>query len=232
MRGVYSDLEHRQEVTVFPEKRLTTTSYAILAHLAVQPWSAFELAKQMTRGMDAIWPRAESAMYVEPKNLVAHGFALEQKEASGPRRQRTVYTITPAGRAALTEWLATPTEAPQMESEPLVRLFFAEHGSQKALLQTLASAEAAGTAIRERFAGQLAGYLREGGPYPERWHLIALGSRFLLEYGDLLERWARWATAEAAQWESPAVPPQGRGEALLTESLQRFGGTNNDQRGG
>ena len=50
---------------------LTTTSYAVLAQLAVRPWSTYELAQQRVRYFRYVWPRAESAIYREVKRLAA-----------------------------------------------------------------------------------------------------------------------------------------------------------------
>ena len=89
---------------------LTTTSYAILGLLAIQPWSTYELAKHMQRDLKFVWPRAESNLYAEPKKLIAHGFASASSEPRG-RRRRTVYSITPAGREALAAWIGLPAAA-------------------------------------------------------------------------------------------------------------------------
>jgi len=86
---------------------LTTTSYAVLALLALQPWTTYQLARQMERSLGWIWPRAVSRLYEEPKKLVVAGLATSRPGATG-RRPSTVYTITPAGRRALTEWLSEP----------------------------------------------------------------------------------------------------------------------------
>jgi len=77
---------------------LTTTGYAILGHLAMQPWTMYDLAAQMRRNVHFFFPRAESQIYEEPKRLVALGLATATQEANG-RRPRTVYAITEAGRA-------------------------------------------------------------------------------------------------------------------------------------
>ena len=79
---------------------LTTTSYAILGLLAIQPWTTYELAVQMERTLNRIWPRARSRLYEEPKKLVQHGLATARKDKVG-KRPRTIYTITPQGRTAL-----------------------------------------------------------------------------------------------------------------------------------
>jgi DNA-binding PadR family transcriptional regulator len=75
---------------------LTTTSYAILGLLAVQPWTTYELAKQVDVSLRNFWPRAERKLYEEPKKLVAHGLAEMSREMIG-RRPRTVYRLTPEG---------------------------------------------------------------------------------------------------------------------------------------
>ena len=89
-------------------RELTTTSYAVLGLLSVRSWTAYELTKQMSRSLSHIWPRAVSAIYKEPKLLVAHGLATASVEDNGERR-RTRYSITPEGRRALEAWLARPS---------------------------------------------------------------------------------------------------------------------------
>ena len=42
---------------------LTATSYAILGHLAMQPWTMYDLAAQMRRNVHYFFPRAESQVY-------------------------------------------------------------------------------------------------------------------------------------------------------------------------
>lgn len=59
---------------------LTTTSFAILGLLAIQPWSTYELAQLMRRSLQFVWPRAESNLYAEPKRLVDAGLATAEVE--------------------------------------------------------------------------------------------------------------------------------------------------------
>src|SRR6476661_9611826 len=119
-------------------KELTTTSYAVLGLLALKPWTAYELSQQMQRSMTFIWPRAERAIYDEPKNLVAHGLAKSTSEPAG-NRPRTVYRITAKGRRALAAWLEGPSAPPAFESEAMVRATYAEYGDKGALLRTIDS---------------------------------------------------------------------------------------------
>jgi PadR family transcriptional regulator, regulatory protein AphA len=216
---MYSILEYRQAVAAKP---LTTTSYALLSHLAVQPWSAYELAQQMRRGMDLVWPRAESAIYEEPKNLVAHGLARVSKRPAG-RRTRAVYAITPAGRRALERWSKTEPSVPEFESEALLRVFFAEQARRAEVLAAIESIGRFGADVRARLVAQLQGYLDQGGPFPERWHVIGIGSRFLLGMAAWMEEWSAWAADEVRGW-STVDTPRGRGEGVIRQSIARYGG--------
>lgn len=195
-------------------RKLTATSYAILGLLAVKPWSAYELTKQVRRSLHFCWPRAETRLYQEPKNLLEHGLVRATATANG-RRSRTEYAITAKGRKALRAWLGEPSAPPRLESEALLRLFFAEHGTKDALLATLAELEAQALADRAQAVAQAAEYLRglhpapsgdgDPGPFPERLHILGLVGRFTLDHTALLAEWARWARSEVEQWPDVAA---------------------------
>lgn len=203
---------------------LTTTSYAVLAHLAARPrWTAYELVQQLTRGFDLVWPRAERGFYTEPKRLAAEGYVKATTERAG-RRTRTVYAITPKGRRALKDWFASRPAPPQLDSEPLIRVFFAELGTREDLLRAIAAVREFSEVLRDRLLRQISGYLEDGGPFPERWHVIALGARALLDHAEALDRWAREATREVERWQSTsATTAAERGRALLRDLLHDYG---------
>ena len=117
---------------------LNTTSFAMLGMLAIQPWSTYELAKHVDHSLRPLWPRARSNLFNEPKKLVVHGLAAATEETVG-RRPRTVYTITPAGRRALRQWLGTPGEGPVLEFEQLLKVFFADQGTKTDALNAVAT---------------------------------------------------------------------------------------------
>jgi PadR family transcriptional regulator, regulatory protein AphA len=48
--------------------------------LALRPWSAYELTRQMRRSLDYCWPKAESVLHGEPKRLVQLGLAAARRE--------------------------------------------------------------------------------------------------------------------------------------------------------
>jgi DNA-binding PadR family transcriptional regulator len=178
---------------------LTSTSYAILGLLALQPWTTYELAQQMDRALGQFWPRAESRLYEEPKKLVGHGLARASSEMVGQRR-RTKYTITAKGRRALAKWVPTPGEGPVVEFEQLIKVFFAEHATKADLLATLAgvrqwSQERLGASARVPQA-----YLDGTGPFPERLPWLLLVGQFLLDFYLMAEHWADWAREIVETW--------------------------------
>ncbi|MCU7821066.1 PadR family transcriptional regulator [Kitasatospora sp. DSM 101779] len=201
------------------EPSLTTTSYAVLGLLAVRPWSTYELARQMDRSLGRIWPRAQSKIYEEPKKLVRYGLARAEQGSVG-RRPRTVYAITPAGHDALAAWLGEPGVGPVLESEQLLKVFFADSGSTADTLATLRAARAwAVERNRDNLAAARA-YAAGEGPFPERAAQTLLVGRFLTDYYRLVADWADWAAAAVEQW-----PDEPRDAAAdpdeLTETARR-----------
>ncbi len=201
--------------TVDRTASLTTTSYAVLGLLAIQPWSTYELAKQMERTLYRVWPRARSRLYDEPKKLVAHGLAEASKESVG-RRPRTVYSITDAGREALADWLRTPSQGPSLESEHLVKLFFADFGTREDALATLADARAWAVEQLEVFVDASRAYVEGEGPFPQRLGVNAIGARFMADFYDLVDRWAAWAAEQVEDW------PDDPAEAEPTLEVNRY----------
>lgn len=189
------------------DRRLTTTSYAVLGLLGVRSWSSYELTGQMSRALRWFWPRAQSNLYLEPKKLVAHGLARATADAVG-RRPRTVYRITPKGRRALRRWLDEPGAGPVLEWEQLLKVFFAEHGTKSAALANLRAAREWGDDIEALSIALSREYLA-GGPFPDRMPQLILTGHFLTEFGDLVSRWAQWAQDVITTWpeEMTGMPP-------------------------
>ena len=202
-------------------KTLSTTSYAVLGLLAVRPSSTYELTRQMDRTVGRFWPRAASKLYEEPKKLVALGLAEAAADSVG-RRPRTIYSITPAGRAALAEWLGRPGAGPVLEFEQLLKVFLADSGSRADTLATLAAAArwAAEQNTDSRAAAEA--YLQGRGPYPERAAQNLLVGAFLTDFYALVARWAGWAGELVDRWpDDPRAAELDR--AALADVVRRAG---------
>jgi PadR family transcriptional regulator AphA len=196
-------------------QKLTTTSYAVLGLLALRPWTTYELARQISRG-GQYWLRSRSKLFEEPKKLAALGLAAATASATG-NRPRTVYSITGPGREALAAWLAAPGEPPVLESEQLLKVFFAEHGTRADLLATIeglrdwARDELTRNAVRARQ------YLAGLGEFPDRAPILTLVGRFNTDFAETVLRWADWAAAVVRDW--PDDLTAARADRALLERL-------------
>ncbi|MCP3857748.1 MAG: PadR family transcriptional regulator [Actinomycetia bacterium] len=182
-------------------RRMTTTSYAILALLDLQPWTGYSLTQQAARSLHFAWPKSERQLYSEPKKLVELGYATTYKEQIG-NRTRNVYEITEAGRQALTDWAATPPAPPQLEAEALLRLLFADQGTLDDLNASLDQLRADTQELHDSVQDVIGGYPNDQHPFPQRTHLSVLFATFQTELFDLIKRWTDFAQAEIDHWPS------------------------------
>ena len=204
--------------------QLTPTSYALLGLLAVKPWTTYELAKQMDRTLNRFWPRARSKVLEEPKKLVALGLATAREEPVG-RRPRTVYSITAAGREVLAAWVRLPGEGPVLEFEQLLKVFFSESGSREDLLRNLRDVRAGAYERTLRNVEVARSVLDRRTPFPRRDAVNQLVGTFLMDFDDMVDRWAEWATGVVEGWpEDPgdAEPDLAAVEATLRRAMNRM----------
>lgn len=181
--------------------RPTATSFALLGLLGVQPWTAYELVAQARRSLHHFWPRSEAHLYAELKRLVERGHA-QAEVVEGRRRQRTRYTITPAGRAAVEDWLGTEPSPPAIEVEALLRVLLADQGTVSDLRAALQTTARQARELRDTAVALGEELLDNGGPFPQRLHLtervVALYGEFLL----LVIRWCDETSDEVETWPS------------------------------
>ena len=130
-------------------RKLTTISYAVLGLLGIRPHSAYELAQQNSRS-GIFWSAAQSVVYEEPKKLAAQELATATTVTDGPRK-RTVYAITEAG-CELHRWLSEPGGDPQVQYPDMLRVLFADAGTNDDLLAAISSIR--GWARRSRHNAQ------------------------------------------------------------------------------
>jgi DNA-binding PadR family transcriptional regulator len=103
---------------------LSLFSYEIMGLVGTGGAAPHDLLRMAQRGRILDWA-GESQYYVEPKRLAKLGY-LEARKAPGRTRERTVYTLTDKGHAALREYAATPVTFTPVKSELLLRLLIAD----------------------------------------------------------------------------------------------------------
>lgn len=206
----------------------TPTTYGLLGLLAVRSWTGYELTQQLRRSLRFVWPSSEGHLYREQKRLVALGWAAVEKEKAGGRA-RNRYTITPAGRAALEEWLTTEPGEPRFEIEGILRVFYGDQGTSQDLVDSLRATSTSAADMLNELLGFVDDYLADGGPlwmlengvggperdrleyngrvqYPERLHVVArvvdISTRLLATLIDA----ARASADEVATWSTTTDP--------------------------
>ncbi len=203
---------------------LSTTSFAVLGLVAIRPWAAYDLTGYMrTSAVRAFWPRTESRLYQEPKNLVALGLLKATQEYTG-KRSRTVYSITPAGRRALSLWLDERPTAPRVEDEAMLKVTLADHGTKDQLLQNIRWA-------MENLHEQIVSVLesaprvaRGEGHFPGRQHMSLLAGRQMLGMMRARLDYLRWAEQWVDGWQSTRLDSARKKESMAIgrEIVQGF----------
>jgi DNA-binding PadR family transcriptional regulator len=182
---------------------VTTSSYVLLGLLSVQSWTGYELTQQVRHSLAHVWPASEANLYREQQRLVRLGWADVADEAAG-QRTRKRYTITDAGRAALTAWLATPPAAPALEIEGMVRAWFADAGTPEQFAAAMRHMADDARASVDRVVTVFGHYLDGAGAFPERAHLNAIVGELVADLFGLIEVRCRQLATEAEGWETTA----------------------------
>ncbi|MGH3182160.1 MAG: PadR family transcriptional regulator [Streptosporangiaceae bacterium] len=109
-------------------QRLSTTSYVVLGMIGLRgPSTPYDLKRGIGHSVGYFWPFPHAQLYAEPERLEQMGLLDVQTEETG--RRRKMYSITAAGRQALRDWLASPTNVHfQMRDIAELKLFFSELG--------------------------------------------------------------------------------------------------------
>jgi PadR family transcriptional regulator, regulatory protein AphA len=201
---------------------LNGTSFVVLGILASGDFSAYDISNIIGRGVGEVWPLAERQRYNAPKKLVEFGYATARTEATG-KRTRTVYSITPAGRDALREWLARPPAPSELEFEGGVRLVMADEGTIEDLRLNLATIAEQSRRTKDLFVRHAVTMSGPAASFPARGHLLALANRQMVVHFKAMADWADWALAETETWDdtvSPATTHRERTMEILAESIR------------
>ena len=170
--------------------KLTPFSFTILVLVGENGAGPHDLVRMMRDGR-IYWAAPESQFYAEPKRLAAAGY-LEATKQPGRTHERTHYTLTTQGRAALKAWLATPTRFPRIQNEPVVRLLGAQYADRGELLNSL---DALREDLDELDAALKAAAERESG-LPHRGTALRLNRRLAQRIVDAHRAWLEEVQAE------------------------------------
>lgn len=165
--------------------KLTPFSYTVLTLVGEGGAGPHDFVRMMRQGR-IYWSGAESHFYAEPKRLERLGYLTSRKE-QGKTRERTHYTLTDRGRAALRAWVAEPATLPRIQHEAVVKLLAADLVDDAVVLESLAAmrTDIADATARLDVAEAVAATL----PHRERYLRLVhgLGRRILAAHLDWLD---------------------------------------------
>lgn len=101
-----------------------TLEFAILGFLNYQPLTGYDLKKVFDRSIRHFWHADQSQIYRTLSRLTEEKLVEVEIQEQMERPDRKVYSITPAGREKLRDWLASPFPMGESHSTPLVQVFF------------------------------------------------------------------------------------------------------------
>jgi hypothetical protein len=104
----------------------------------------------------------------------------------------------------------------------MLRLLYADQGSKQDLLEAVQEARAWAADQWADGQQQVRGYLADGGPFPDRLHIIALFARFYADLFELVIGWTDLAEAEIRAWpRTNGLGLTDRARGLLEEMAAR-----------
>jgi PadR family transcriptional regulator AphA len=166
--------------------------FALLGLLAEEPSSGYDLTRRFEEGIGAFaWSAGHSQIYPELAKLAAEDLIVVVSEGA---RGRRVYDVTPAGRAALREWLLGPhTDGGTVRNEFVLRLFLLSALDDEDAQRVLEGVREYADQQIARLEGAQAAMADAGAPTSYAPNLAA-------EFGvwtfRATQSWAEWASAQ------------------------------------
>jgi PadR family transcriptional regulator AphA len=105
--------------------------------IALGRQTGYDIKQLVDKSTRHFWSASYGQIYPELRRLEEQGLIKGRSEPRGGRA-RTVYTLTPAGQAALGEWLEPEGDPPfEVRDEGMLRLFFSDIGTPEQRLQNV-----------------------------------------------------------------------------------------------
>ena len=168
-------------------RELTPLSYVVLALIGREGAGTHDLVRMTRGGQRLYYAGAASKIYEQPKRLERLGYVRSEKRP-GKTRERTYYTLTDKGLAALRDWLGRPSSFPRIQSAAVARVLASDLAEEKGdVVESLRS-------LREEIAelsAEVDAAERRAPAIPHREHQLrlvrSLGRRLLEAHRDWID---------------------------------------------
>ena len=111
--------------------------HALLVSLLEKPSSGYELARRFDRSIGYFWHATHQQIYRVLSRMEEAGWVAAQVQAGETAPDRKEHSVTAAGLAELSRWLAEPTEPEGVRDILMVKLRGAAFGDPQCLIPEL-----------------------------------------------------------------------------------------------
>lgn len=170
-------------------KRTSSSSFALLGLLTIEPMSGYDIGQMVRASVGHIWSESYGQIYPNLKRLAAEGLVDSKTEKHKGRPDRHIYSITRKGREQLAKWLAIPPQPEVPRNEMLLKLFFGAQVSPQILIQNVERMVEEHRALLEKFKRAQHDEIDKNQQYPDApfWEMAA-------RFGEIeMEAHLRWA---------------------------------------
>jgi DNA-binding PadR family transcriptional regulator len=158
---------------------LTPTGRVILGMVRMGKRTGYEIKQLVDVSARFFWTTSYGQIYPELKRLEQAGLISGEAEPTGGR-SRTVYSMTPAGDAALDSWLTARDELVwELRDEGLLKLFFSEERDPDDVREHLRAVRQRSEAVADQLRSLRTDVSPDPGP----------GPRMVLEFGVAFNEW-------------------------------------------
>lgn len=98
--------------------------HMILGLLAINDMSGYDIKRALDTSISFVWTASDSQIYRELRLLEESGAVTSRRVEQTSRPAKNVYTLAPAGRQDLNEWLLSELPTTYINDPFRVRLFF------------------------------------------------------------------------------------------------------------
>jgi DNA-binding PadR family transcriptional regulator len=166
---------------------LSELEVALLALLSIRPMTGYEILRHHARALEPWWETPRTQIYPKLRELRKRGLIEHEYVVQESKPNKRLYSIGPAGSRALSSWLGSTINVPEMRHHMMMRLFLGNlllpiQETTRLLTDyrdRMAARAESFRQARDRFSGSL------GGPYRDSVFLELLSLDHLVAMTDL-----------------------------------------------
>jgi len=106
--------------------RVNQSQFALLGLLSLEPMSGYDLKQLIAWSVNHFWREGYGQIYPTLQQLERQRLVTKKTQRQKGKPDRNVYSLTPAGRERLKQWLSEPASPEVLRNELLLKLFFGQ----------------------------------------------------------------------------------------------------------